>query len=74
MVEPINIGIFTVENFYEPQGGAFNSIQAEISASEDEGDSAIKACLARQNDVYSVCRKVTFSIYIIYGLHKLLDR
>jgi len=23
MVVPINIGIFTVENFYEPQGGAF---------------------------------------------------
>jgi len=41
MVEPINIGIFTVENFYEPQGGALRKCERLKNAFEDEGDSAV---------------------------------
>ena len=51
MVEPINIGIFTVENFYEPQGGTLGNAECPVLGCEDEGDPAPESKTLRQDDV-----------------------
>lgn len=40
--------------------------QAEISALEDEGDSAINAVMARQDDVYNSTKSTILNIYNIW--------